>query len=189
MEFTHAAFFVYSVFTTSDGRQLSGYAVYNLYQYGDRPDVSHLVQDYPVDFFAGAAVLDAGLIIPSAELQRRLLRIFEAKTYAAVHVPAYSVIANPFTLERQNCTEFVLDVINAAIYQTTNKILLKNAAKAYFTAQSVDVSPFKLMLGAMFSAELTLKDQSGPPVTATFETIRSYLLKYDTGAETMRVLP
>lgn len=189
MHFTHVAFAVYSEITTSDNRKVPGYAIYNLYQKDDRPDVSDLVQDFPVDFFAGVAQLEAGIITPSAELQQRLLDVIASPTYKSLHEPNYSVIANPYTLGRQNCTEFVLDVVNAAIYQTSDINTLKANAKAYFTAQPVNVNPLKLMLGAMFSAEVSTSDQSGPPVTATFERLADYLGKYDIGSKVAIVLP
>lgn len=189
MHFTHVGFAIYSEITTSDGRKLPGYAMYNLYQNNDHPDTSELVQDFPVDFFAGAAELEAGVIIPSAELQRRLLEVIASPTYAALHDPHYSAIANPYTLGKQNCTEFVLDVINAAIYQTPSIKQIKASEKAYFLAQKVNINPLKLMLGALFSAEIATSDQDGTPVTATFETIGDYLKKYDEDSEVLTVLP
>jgi hypothetical protein len=188
MHFTHVGFAVYSQITTADGRNVPGYAIYNLYQQDDRPDVSDLIQDFPVDFFAGIAQLEAGIIIPSADLQQRLLDVIASPIYKALHDPHYSVIANPFTLGRQNCTEFVLDVVNAAIYQTSDIKVIKANEQAYFTAQPVNVNPFKLMLGSMFSAEVSTSDQPGPPVTATFEKIGEYLQKYDSGSAVLTVM-
>jgi hypothetical protein len=189
MHFTHVAFAVYSEITTQDGRKLPGYAIHNLYQEDGHPDVSDLVQDFPVDFFGSVAVLEAGILIPSPELQQRLLRLIGTPQYQSLHESHYSVIANPYTLGRQNCTEFVLDVVNAAIYQTGDISKIKGVEKQYFTAQKVNVSPFKLMLGSMFSTEVSMSDQNGEPATATFETIAAYLAKYDKGAESFTVLP
>lgn len=189
MRFTHVAFAVYSEIGTADGRKLPGYAIYNLYQINGHPDTSELAQDYPVDFFSGAAQLEAGIIIPSVELQQRLLQVIASAGYASLHDPHYSVIANPYTLGRQNCTEFVLDVINAAIYQTTDIRVLKANTKAYFIAQPVKVNPFKLMLGSMFSKEVSMSDQPGEPVTATFERVGDYLRKYDPATRVIEVLP
>lgn len=189
MHFTHIAFAVYSEITTQDGRKVPGYAIHNLYQKDGRPDVSSLVQDFPVDFFGGVAVLEAGILIPSPELQQRLMGLIGTPSYNSLHDPRYSVIANPYTLGRQNCTEFVLDVVNSAIYQTDDISKLKDVAKSYFTAQRVNVSPFKLMLGSMFSTEVSLSDHDGNPSTATFETLSSYLAKYDQGSESFTVLP
>lgn len=189
MHFTHVAFAVYSEITTTDGRKLPGYAIYNLYQQNDRPDVSTLVQDYPVDFFSGVAVLEAGIIVPSPELQKRLLDVIGSPTYKALHEPRYSLIANPYTLGKQNCTEHTLDVINAAIYQTDDIKKIKANENAYFEAQTVNVSPLKLALGSAFSAEISTSDHTGKPVTATFETIGKYLQKYDAGSETLIITP
>ncbi len=183
MHFTHVSFAVYSEITTADGRKLPGYAIYNEYQSNEKPDSSSLVQDFPVDFFAGVTSLEAGVVIPSAELQKRLLETIASPSYRELHDPHYSAIANPYTLGRQNCTEHTLDVINAAIYQTNDIRKIKAVEKAYFVAQKVNVSAIKLILGALFSAEITLSDHPGAAVTATFETIAAYLQKYDEGSE------
>ncbi|WP_417908830.1 DUF2145 domain-containing protein [Candidatus Electronema sp. PJ] len=188
MSFTHTGFAVYSEITTHDGRKLPGYAIYNLYQQAQDPSVSALAQDFPVDFFAGAVELEAGIIIPSPELQKRLLAVIASPTYKLLHEPRYSSIANPYTLGKQNCTEFVLDVINAAIYQTNDIKQIKANTQKYFVAQEVNVSPLKLMLGSMFSAAISTADHPGAPVTATFETIGNYLQRYDAGTKRLRVL-
>lgn len=185
MHYTHVAFAVYSQIATADGRQVPGYALYNLYQEDDHPDRSTLVQDYPVDFFSGVAELEAGLIVPSPALQQRLLQVITSPTYAALHEPRYSLIANPYTLGRQNCTEFVLDVLQAAIYQTGDLRVIKANTRAYFHAQPVNVNPLKLMLGAMFMAEISTVDQEGAPVTATFERIADYLRQADPATQVL----
>ncbi len=189
MHFTHVSFAIYSQITTSDGRIVPGYATYNEYQRNEHPDSSSLIQDFPVDFFAGVAVLEAGILIPSPELQQRLLTTISSPVYKALHDPHYSAIANPYTLGRQNCTEHTLDVINAAIYQTGDIKLIKAAEKKYFVAQPVNVSGFKLMLRSLFSSEITLADQPAAPVTATFETIADYLKKYDQGSQMFIITP
>lgn len=187
IHFTHAGFAVYSEIQTHDGRKLPGYAMYNLYQRDEKPDSSHLVQDFPVDFFSAVQSLEAGVIIPSPELQKRLLAVIGSPTYTALHNPHYSAIANPYTLPLANCTEYVLDVVNAAIYQTDDLRTIKAAEKKFFKAQPVNVNPIKLMLGSIFSAEIATSDQPGAPETATFETIAQYLLRYDAGAEVLMV--
>jgi hypothetical protein len=187
MHFTHVAFAVYSEIDTANGEKVPGYAIYNLYQRNNQPDVSDLVQDFPVDFFSGVAELEAGIIIPSAELQRRLLKVIGSKTYKSLHDPRYSLIANPFTLGRQNCTEFVLDVINSAIYETSDIKVIKANLKEYFKAQRVNVNPLKLLMGSMFSAEVSTSDHPSQPETATFEKIAEFLQKYDEGSEVINM--
>lgn len=187
--FTHTAIAVYSQITTADNRKVPGYAIYNLYQRASEPDVSDLIQDFPVDFFSGAELLEAGLIIPSPELQTRLLDLLASPTYNKLHSPHYSVIANPFTLNFQNCTEFTLDVITAAIYKTGDIKQIKANEKAYFAPQPVNVNPVKLMLGSMLAKDVTTSDHPGSPVTATFETIGKFIAKYDTSSEMLTVTP
>jgi hypothetical protein len=165
-----------------------GYVLYNLYQEDAHPDVSDLVQDYPVDFFSGAQLLDSGVIIPSEELQNRILAVITSPTYVGLHDPHYSVIANPFTLGRQNCTEFVLDVITSAIYKTDDIVRIKAAEKAYFVAQPVTVNPVKLLVGSLFMAGVSTSDQPGEPITATFERISDFVRKYDAGSQSFTVL-
>jgi hypothetical protein len=189
MHFTHVGFAVYSEITTKDGRKVPGYATYNLYQRNDQPDVSDLVQDFPVDFFSGVSVLEAGIIIPSVELQKRLLNVINSQTYPALHNPNYSVIANPYKTNKQNCTSFVLDVLNSAIYQTSDINTIKANEQKYFTAQEVNVNPIKLILGSMFTTEVAMSDHDSTPVTATFETIGKYLTQYDKEAEVLSVFP
>lgn len=51
------------------------------------------------------------------------------------------------------------------------------------------MNPFKLMFGSVFSAEVAISDHPKKPVTATFERISEYLLKYDQGAQALTVKP
>jgi len=189
IHFTHTAFAVYSDITTADGRHVPGYAIYNLYQRTKEPNISDLVQDFPVDFFAAVPVLKAGLIIPSPELQKRLLTTISSPVYKALHNPKYSNIANPFTLDFQNCTEHTLDVIMAAIYETDDLNQIKANEKAYFKAQPLKVNRLKLLLGSMFLADITTSDHPGKPETATFTTIGNFLTKYDAGSQVILVTP
>jgi hypothetical protein len=189
ISFTHTAFAVYSQITTADKRVVPGYAIYNLYQRDKEPNISDLVVDYPVDFFAGVELLEAGIIIPTPELQERLLKVITSDTYKQLHNPHYSVIANPFTLEYQNCTEHTLDVITAAIYQTSDIKVIKADEKAYFTPLKLDINPIKLLLGSMFVSDVSLSDHPDSPETATFTTIDGFLEKYKLVSEKIIVKP
>lgn len=177
--FTHTAIAVYSTITTADGGTMPGYAIHNLYLKTGDDTKSELVTDFPVDFFGASEVLKAGISVPSPRLQKRLLKLIQSDKYAGLHNPNYSTLANPYNNQFQNCTEFVLDVVNAAIYQTDDKVQLKANTKAYFKAQRIKMSGIKLALGAMFMEELTLKDHTSKVKTATFTTITDYLRDND----------
>ncbi len=189
MHFTHVAFAVAEEKTDANGKKSMGYVMQNLYQLDAHPDQSELVQDDPADFFKGVVTLESGLIIPSPELQAKLLKVIASPTYAQLHQREYSIIANPYTLGRQNCTEFVLDVVNAAIYQTSDIRVIKAQEKAHFVAQPVKVSAFKLLMGVLFKAEVSISDQPGAPETATFERLVDYFQKYDAGSSVKTIYP
>ena len=189
INFTHVGFAVYSKITTGDGRDIFGYTMYNLYQRTGELDKSDLIEDFPVDFFAGVQVLEAGIVIPTPELQKRLLAVLTSPTYRELHRPAYSVIANPFTTEFQNCTEFALNVITAAIYQTDNKEVIKANLQKYFHPHKLDINPFKLMLGSVLAADVTTTDHPDSIVTATYTTISSFLSKYSLTDEIFVIKP
>lgn len=173
--FTHTAIAIYSSITLPDGKTAQGYAIHNLYQNDKKLDRSDLVIDYPVDFFWGAHQLRAGIIIPSPDLQQRLLQAYANGVDKAMHRPAYSILANPFNDRYQNCTEYTLDVINAAIYQTTDYQQIKANTKAHFKAHPIKVSGLKLLVGSMLMEDVKIQDHSSKVVTATFDTIGDYL--------------
>jgi hypothetical protein len=175
VEFTHVSFAVYSSIRTTDGREIPGYSIYNLYQRDDVPSKSHLVVDFPADFYAPAHALKAGVIIPTPELQKRLLKVLASGDHEKVHVSAYSAFSNPYNTRYQNCTEYVLDVLNAAIYGTTDMEQLKVNARQYFEAQTIRINPLKLFFASLFMPEIRTSDHKGAIRTATFGSLASYL--------------
>ena len=187
--YSHVAFGVYSMIKTADGRNIPGYAIYNLYQDDDRLNRSKLVQDYPVDFFAGVYELKTGIVIPKPELQKRLLKVIASDAYRSLHNPQYSVLASPYNSKFQNCTEHTLDVINAAIYQTDDVRVIKANTQAYYEAQKVNLGPMKLLVGSMTKPDVTLSDHKGGVTTASYTTIAAYLRKYDLVQEELTITP
>lgn len=179
VSYTHTAFAVYSLVTTTDGRKVPGYAIYNLYQRNDELDRSDLVMDYPLDFFWGVQELEAGVTIPTPKLQEKLLKTIASDTYRELHNPEYSVLANPFTLKYQNCTEHALDVIVASIYETNSLELIKANERAYFDPQPITVNKLKLFFGSMLISDVAISDHKGQPKTTTYTTIGKFLEKYN----------
>ena len=88
LRYTHVGFWIYSQVQTSDGRVQPGYAAFNLYQDDADGNRSYLKQDFPFDFFADVYELRAGVIIPTPELQARLLQTIDSPVYAGLHNPA-----------------------------------------------------------------------------------------------------
>ncbi|MEM8844458.1 MAG: DUF2145 domain-containing protein [Pseudomonadota bacterium] len=178
IHYTHTAIGVYSMISTEDGGQSPGYAIYNLYQDSDDPDKSYLAVDFPFDFFSGVQSLKAGIIIPDRKLQERILEVIINKENELLHNPRYSVMANPNNTKFQNCTEHTLDIINAAIYQTTDIEKLKKISTEHFEPQTVHISGLKLVIGSIFIEGATTRDHTNGIKTATYMTIGNYLDKF-----------
>jgi hypothetical protein len=187
ISYTHGAFWVYSPIALEDGRTINGYAVYNLY-HGDgeslAKDKSYLHQDFPIDFVAATAVDDVAVIIPSPEMQRRILGIMDSPAYRALHFESYSLVSNPHDLRFQNCNEFMLDVIAAAAWETTDRAQLKANLKAHYKPTKVKTNLLERLFGPMADIRLKTADQSGSIVTATYESMAGFMKDNGLLAET-----
>ncbi len=185
--YTHAAFWVYSDITGGDGKTYKGYASYNLYQ-GDGKtlpvDQSYLAQDYPLDFVSGDQADDVGIIIPTPEMQRRLLAVIQSPAYEKLHVPSYSLVSSPFDARHQNCTEFVLDVVSAAAWQTDDYSQIKADLKAWFKPTVIHANLFQRVLGPMVNPRLKMDDQAGEIETVSYESLTGFMRHYDLMSET-----
>ncbi len=183
--YTHASFWIYSRIQTEDGEIIPGYAVYNLYQRNDVPSKSDLVQDFPIDFLLGVQSLTVGIVIPTEEMQNRLLEVVFSPTYVKFHNPDYSAISNPFNTTYQNCTEYMLDLIFSAIYKTDDIEPIKVNEQAYFQPQPIEISWLKLMFGSLIKKDIRLMDHQDKPVTATFGSIARFMEKEQLSKEVL----
>lgn len=176
IRYTHGAFWVYSTVTTEDGRQVPGYAVYNLYSgaEGD-PLRSYLHQDFPFDFTAAMAVGEAGIIVPSPEMQRRVLAIMSSPDYNRLHQPNYSLISNPHDLRYQNCNEFMLHVIASAAWETTDRPQIAANLTAHFEPTPINTNLFERVFAPIADSRLRTSDHSGGIRTTTFASLGEFM--------------
>lgn len=187
INFTHVAYWVYSRIKTADNNNVSGYKIYNLYQRREELNVSELVNDFPIDYFSGVHELKAGIVIPKPKVQKGVLDVISSGAHRKLHNPKYSLVASPFTNLYQNCTGYVLDVLMSALCGTDNMDQLKANAKAYFTPQTVHLSPLNILLGRIFFEDFTTLDHKGAIETATFTTLSKFMHKYDLALKTVLV--
>lgn len=178
ISYTHGGFWTYVPISLDDGRVVKGYAIYNLYR-GDGKtlarDKSYLHQDFPLDFAAASGVDDVGVIIPTPEMQRRILTIMDSPTYKAMHIEAYSLVSNPFDLKYQNCTEFMLDIVAAAAWETTDMAQIKANLKAHFKPSVVEASAFERFFAPIMHKEIKTDDQGGKILTATYDSLAAFM--------------
>jgi hypothetical protein len=175
IQYTHIAFGVYS--GMEDDSITPSYAIYNLYQDNENKGKSNLITDGTIDFLMGLRGNNVRLLIPIPALQEKLRNLIGTTEYTTLHNPNYSYMSNPNNSKYQNCTEHTLDVINSALYETSNQDTLKLLALENFEPQTVNFSQLKIMLGSIFSAGITLADHRGKVRTATFTTLTRYLEK------------
>jgi hypothetical protein len=176
--YTHVAFWVYQAAALPDGREVMGYTVYNLYS-GDGESLpvskSSLVQDFPFDFVAGSKEDDVAVIVPTAAVQKRLYSVIASPDYAALHVPEYALASNPADARYQNCTEFVLDVLAAAIWETRDYAQIKANLAAGFKPSRVEVGGVKRLFAPIVDARLRTDDHNGTVKTVTFESLSAFM--------------
>jgi hypothetical protein len=173
MLFSHGGLWV----RVSDGGP--DYQTFNLYQ-GDgrrlRCDRSDLVEDTPEGFFTGSVTPPrAAVLIPTAEMQTRLLALVHAPAYAALHNPDYSLMANPFERKRQNCTDFLLRLVVAARLDTTDVDRIDAVIRREFKPTDVRLNPLVRAFGSVIDGRLVLDDQHGAIETATFASLADYM--------------
>jgi len=187
VHYTHVGFAVYSEIGLQDGSRQNGYAFHNLYQSNERLDRSELVIDLPPDFFAGAFEMKAGVIIPYPDLQRKLYQVITGEKYHRLHNPRYSAIANPFDTQLQNCTEFVMNVTQSALYDTDSLSVIKANLDQWFDPYEIPYGKTALTLASFGSEDISTKDQGYPFITTTFGSIVNYMEKYQLASSVFEV--
>ncbi len=182
INYTHGAFWVHQSIEAADGSVFPGYVTWNLF-HGDGEDVprgqSYLANEFPVNFAAGSRVDDVAIIIPTTEMQRRLAGLLAGSTYEKLHRKRYSLISDPADARFQNCTEFMLDLVAAAAWQTDDLTQIKANLGAHFRPTEVHASPLARLFGPMADARLRTSDHRGQPIeTATFESLSEFMMRH-----------
>lgn len=180
IRYTHGGFWVYQPLQTVDGSEtFNGYAVYNLYAGNEtgqgNPRSSYLMQDFPIDFTLPMYLLEAGVIIPSPAVQRRILEVMASDSYEQLHHESYSLLSNPHDAEYQNSNEFLLDVVAAGLWQTTEREQLKVNLAAHFEPTRVRLNVFERLFGPVIDRRVRFGDQEGRVVTTTFSSMARFM--------------
>ncbi len=191
--YTHGSFWVYQTLQLTDGSQMQGYVSHNLY-HGDGETLprtqSYLTTDFPYEFINAAAEEDVAIIIPTPEMQRRIMTMMTNGDYEAMHDPDYSLIASPYNDLYQNCTEFLLDVTAAAAWETTDYAQIKANLTAHFNASRVKTGPLQRMFGPIADERLKTRDHRGKPIqTATYASLSTFMFDNDLATQTYVLSP
>jgi len=167
----------------------------------DHPDgrwtVLHLLNDCGIDrsglhaqglvnFFADDLVnQDARIVWLRPEISARLAERLRALPRQSLHQPNYNLIARPGSVDYQNSTAWVLEMLAAAL-PTSDTVRNRREAYAFvrndgFTPDRLHVSYGKRILGGLFSANVAFTDHgigtrlSGDYPVVTVRSIFRYL--------------
>jgi hypothetical protein len=176
VDYTHVGIAVYEAIRNADNEISYAYTVYNLYQgAGGRKDRSHLVQDFIFDMCAGIAEPKIGVIIPSDDLQRKMLKVMRSPVYNQLHNESYNILANPYNDSFDNCVSHTLEVAVAGMMDTEDPQIVRAKINAHFEAQVMKLSLLQ-EIGVGFMKGATLDDQNPKKVyTATFGSVNRFL--------------
>jgi hypothetical protein len=182
MAFTHGAVWAHQEIMLGEGERIHGYGVHNLYS-GDGTawpkTESRLIQDWPLDFVRGAAERDVAILIPSPEMQVRLRAILFSDDYQKLHRGnAYALLSNPANAQFQNCTEFMLDLVAASMWRTTDYAQIKANLSAHFEPTPIAANGLQRMFGPLADPRLRTSDHNGSIRTATYESIEKFMTRH-----------
>ena len=170
VEFTHSAFWVLE---PKDGQPR--YVVYNLYHGEENRLISSLVKDQPADFLRLTREHDAGIIIPTAQAQDKIIDYITSPRYGEVHQVNYSLISNPFDPRLQNCNEFMLDSLAAMFWETPNSTDIKARYKGVLKPTELKASFIRRKVGPIVDERLIMDDHSEEIFTTTRQTLAQFL--------------
>lgn len=169
--FTHSAFWALQ----DDG----SYAVYNLYHGEENRLISSLVTDDPSAFLKLTQEPDAGILIPTLAAQDRLVEYITSARYGEMHQVNYSLISNPFDSRYQNCNEFMLDSLAAALWDMSATQAIKTRLRESLKPSEIKVSWLRRIIGPKVDERLIMSDHGNKVYTATRQTLGQFLESQD----------
>ncbi|MEM7016457.1 MAG: DUF2145 domain-containing protein [Pseudomonadota bacterium] len=123
---------------------------------------SALYQQGLVNFFLDDLFrMEALLVIPSPELQYRLIAKLMAHQGGAVHQAHYSILANPFAKDYQNSNGWVLEMLAAAQLgdtQPTRSRMQAFLQQQGYQGDSIKISRLKRIGARLFKANVQFDD-------------------------------
>ena len=104
-----------------------------------------------------------------------MMAVIDSPTYQKVHNPAYSLVANPWARKYQNCNNFMLNVIGAAIWQTDDPQRITTNLKAHYKPTVVKTNAVVRLFGPIADQRLRTDDQDATVRTATNESMAAFM--------------
>ncbi|MBS0326108.1 MAG: DUF2145 domain-containing protein, partial [Proteobacteria bacterium] len=139
---------------------------------------------------------EAKVVIPSADVQRRIAAALASGAATRLHEPRYSEIAYPWSTRYQNCNQWVLETVAEAL--DPQSVADRAGAQAWLRAKgyrptTLHVSPIEQFGAQLFSSSLAFDDHpqerlmAGEIDVVTAESVMDFVARIDRSA-TVRVL-
>ena len=160
---------------------LDAFVVFGLFT-GDGRDAprSHSVLriERPTDFMRRSIEDDVGVVVPTPAVQDALAAVVASPTYEAMRLPRYSALANPFKREFQNCDVFLLYVVGAAAWSTSDPEQVRRRLVADAFEPTYVAAPRILAdLAPLIDSRVSMADQGERIETATYESIARFMVR------------
>jgi len=175
IRYTHSAFWVSR--QALNPESATGYDVYNLYHGEENRLVSSLVTDTPADFLRLLREKDAGMIIPSQEMQAIMLEYIQSPDYGTMHQKNYSLISNPYDTRFQNCNEFMLYTLASIHWNTTSSVTISERLQERGYSHPIKASLLRRYIGPMVDERLIMDDHGSDIRTTTSQTLADFMQK------------
>jgi hypothetical protein len=147
------------------------------------------------DLFAYEALI----VIPSPELQTRIVQQLSKDRALALHESNYNLVAYPFSTKYQHCDQWVLEELAAALTPegtiTTRAMAQAWLRQAGFEPTTLHIGPLERLGGRAFRANVAFDDHPNERRfadridTATVEAVVRFLEVKDIGATQLSVPP
>lgn len=123
------------------------------------------------------------MIVPTPEMQRRLLQVIDSPAYARLHNPSYSLVAHPWAGKHQNCNTFMLDVVAAAAWETSDRRQIAANLQAHFQPSLIKTGLLVRLFAPLADERVKTDDQDGPVLTASYESMRDFMARHALSAD------
>lgn len=129
------------------------------------------------------------LLIPSSEIQEKLIKMLRSTMPKQLHEVRYNMVAYPFSTRYQNSNQWALEILASALAKDID-IRQREQAQAWlqfagYQASTIEVSMLSRLGGRMFRANIAFDDHpmgrrmAGQIDTVTVESIDQFLQRRD----------
>jgi hypothetical protein len=177
--YTHGGIFIRGDHSPEQPGAADAYDVYGMFA-GNGVAVprwrSMLTVESPFDFMTRAIEDDVGVVVPTPDIQDKLIAVVGSPTYEALRIDRYSVVANPFARKYQNCDVFVLYLVAAAAWGLSDPAEIAERLRPVFKPTVLRAARLIRALAPFVDRRVSMDDQRGQVITATYESIARFML-------------